>query len=209
MSKFCDYLTINNIVAIILGVIGLIWVIYSIWRNRKISNINSWPKTNARIISAVAQSDNNKKIMVDTRNISQVDPSAKYIPIVTYEYRVGDMVYQSHSIIYSSAHSYSANDIAMIMNGLIPGSTIPVYYNPNNASESYIYNGITNYTNMIIGLVLLLIAIYLGYYHGKSRNPLTGSKKQMDEIEPNFTEIDRQHMKTYRTNGSRKPYPAH
>lgn len=194
MADWNKYFTLNNIVALILGIIGLIWLIYGIWRNSKIGKINSWPKTNATIIGAVAQSTSDKNTLVDPAHISIANNSAKYIPKVTYQYHVGNMIYKSNSLVYSGAHSYNAQDTVAIMSKLVPGTVVPIYYNPDNLGESYIYNNITSYTNIIIGLILLLLAGYLAYRHNWSKQrtvTTTTTRKTMDEVSPNFTEYDR------------------
>lgn len=192
-----EYFTVYNIIAIILAVIGLIWVIYGIWRNSKINKINSWPKTNARIIGSVLQPSNDKSVMIDPTNIAVINKSLRYIPRVTYEYTIGNTLYQSNSVVYSGQHTYDANAIAHIMSKLMPGSVIPIFYNPNNFSESYIYNGVSSYTSIGIGLILLLLAAYLAYYHKnlnkyKSNDAIVVNKprkrKEINEVSPKFTE---------------------
>lgn len=191
MANWGEYFTVNNIVALILGIIGLVWLIHGIWRNSKINKINSWPKINARIIGAVAQLASDKNVLVDPKNIQIVDNSAKYIPNVTYEYQIGNMMYKSSSIVYDGEKSYSATDTKMIMDKLIVGSVIPIYYDPNNFSESYIYNNTHSYIGIIIGIILIVIAAYLGYRHNSNVKNVFNKKtkkKTMDQINPNVTD---------------------
>ncbi len=196
MTNFKSYFTLNNIVALIIGIVGLVWLIQGLYRNMKINNINSWPNINATIIGAAIYPTNNKNMAIDPKNIHQLNNSTKYIPKVTYEYQLGNIAYQSNSIIYSGPESFNAADIKALMSNLVPGATIPIYYSPNNFNESYIYNGITNNTPIIIGIILILIAIYLGYYHNFSnkqsyqKNIKNKKTKSMGEINPNFTDMD-------------------
>ncbi|XWV25892.1 hypothetical protein QJ857_gp1189 [Tupanvirus soda lake] len=202
MTDLGDYMTVNNIVAIILGIIGLIWLIYGLWRNWKINKISTWPKTNAFVLNSVAEPANNAagNTYVDPRYIiATTDNKAQYIPKVTYRYRVANKEYQSNNVVYSGSRSYNAVDIKTLLGQVYAGATIPIFYNPNNPNESYIYNGTTSYTGIIIGLVLLLIAAYLGYYHNyKNRNITTTSvtenrssvTRSNDLASPNLTDID-------------------
>jgi len=166
-------MTINNIVAIILGIVGLIWLLHGLWRNWKINRISTWPKANATVLNAVAKPANSNAgtMYMDPRNIvAATNSSAKYEPIVFYRYRVGNRDYQSENVIYSGANSYNALETKNIFGQIQTGGTIPVYYNPNNPSESYIYNGTKSYTGIVIGIILLLLAAYLGYYHNLSKH---------------------------------------
>ncbi|XWV24655.1 hypothetical protein QJ856_gp1129 [Tupanvirus deep ocean] len=204
MTDLGDYMTVSNIVAIILGIIGLIWLIYGLWRNWKINKISTWPKTNAFVLNSVAEPANNAagNTYVDPRYIiATTDNKAQYIPKVTYRYRVGNREYQSNHVVYSGSRSYNAVDIKTLLGQVHAGATIPIFYNPNNPNESYIYNGTSSYTGVIIGLVLLLIAGYLGYYHNYKNKtitttdvPVTGTRTSItrnnDLASPNLTDID-------------------
>jgi hypothetical protein len=166
MSNIGSYATVNNIVAAILVIVGLIWIIHSLWRNWKICRINTWPKTNAFVLNAMAAPANQSagNTYVDPKYITPtINDSARYIPIIIYRYRIGDRDYQSDKVVYSGPKSYSTFDTKTIMGNISNGSIIPIYYNPRNPKESYIYVGTTNYLGIIIGIVLILIAIYIGY----------------------------------------------
>lgn len=159
--------TIGNIVAIILAIVGLVWLVHNIWRNYKINNINHWPKTNATIITSLAepvgQGSNNQ-----------------FVPKVVYSYTANGRTYISDNVVYSGSRSYNAVDTRKIMSQLTPNSSVPVYYNPKDPKESYIYNGNKTYSGIVIGIILLLIAAYLGYYHNKDKITTTITKKQRD-----------------------------
>lgn len=189
MANFGDFSTINNIVAIILGIIGLIWLIYGIWRNRKINQIRSWPKTNAVVLNAVAEPANASagNTYIDPRYIvATVNSPAQYIPIIIYRYNVGGKEFRSNNVVFSGPRSYNALDIKTIMGQIYPGSVIPVFYNPNNPAESYIYNGSPSYLQIIIGIILLLIAAYLAYHnHSQKKYTLTKTTTRTRTMEPN------------------------
>ena len=191
MADFGAHMTVNNIVALILGIIGLIWLIHGLWRNWKINKISTWPKTNAVVLNAVAEPANNNagNVYIDPSTIiATTNDNAQYIPRVVYRYRVGNRDYQSTNVVYSGAKSYNALDIKTLLGQVYPGATIPIYYNPNNHAESYIYNGNKSWTGVIIGLALLLIAAYLA--HRNHKNQTVTTVTQMTDASPSLTDID-------------------
>lgn len=193
MTLSADHMTVKNIVAIILGVIGVIWVVSGVWRNWKIRSISKWPKTNATVINSLAEPANSSagNTFIDPRYIvATTDSNAKFIPRVVYRYRVGNREFQSENVVYFGPRYYSAADIKMMLGQIYPGAVIPVFYNPNNNSESYIYNGNKSYTGIVIGIILILISSYLGYYHVTevSKNIKTANKDAL--ASPSLTDID-------------------
>ena len=166
MSGFGKHVTVNNIVAIILAVIGLIWFIHSVWRNCKINRISAWPKAPAIVLNAVVEpiNANAGNLYMDPKTIiPTTDKFTQYIPIIIYKYDVGNQTYQSDNIIYSGPRTYNAFDTKVLMGTMAAGSPITVYYNPNYPRESYIYNGVKNYLGIVVGLIFICVAIYLLY----------------------------------------------
>ena len=172
-------MNIYNIVAIILGIIGLIWLIYALWRNSRVNQIRSWPKTSATVVNVFAVPANSAagNRYVDPQSIVVANNKARFTPHVLYTYIVKGKEYQSTNVIYSGANSYSATEIKTILGQITPGETIQVYYNPGKPTQSYIYNGSNNYTGVVIGILLLLLAGYLWYHqYKKSGNPMFAMK---------------------------------
>jgi hypothetical protein len=166
MHAFGEYLTVHNIIVIILGIIGLIWLIYGIYRNCRINSIRGWPKANAIVLNSLIRPANNSGGMyLDPQYIMPMNNHMHYVPMIVYRYRVNNMDYQSNNVVYSGPKSFNPIDTKLIMGNITPGSIIPVYYNPHNPNESYIYNGIPSYIGIILGIILLLIAGYIGYRH--------------------------------------------
>lgn len=183
-------LTVNNIVALILGIVGIVWIFYGIWRNLKINRISSWPKTNALVLNSVAEPANSEagNTYVEPRYIiATTDDQARYIPKVTYKYTVNKTEYQSNNVVYAGEKSYSAIDIKTMLGLITPGSTIPVYYNPGDPSESYIYNGLHSYTGIIIGAVLLALSGFLSYFGSAIKKSKSNNS---DVASPSLTEIE-------------------
>jgi hypothetical protein len=149
-----------NITAIILIVIGILFLIYAFWQMWQIHSIKSWPRTTAKVLTAFAEPVNHSKASIDPQNIP-IDTNGSYVPKISYEYVVGDRKYLSTSFAYHGKHSYNAQDIKLVMAPLQPGSEIQVLYNPNNYKESYIISGDPNYWNLLIGIVILLVGLFM------------------------------------------------
>ena len=155
----------NIYIAIILGIIGLIWLIRTLWGNIKINKIRSWPKATANVVNVFAETVNSGSgsMLIDPNTISIANNTTKFIPRVLYEYTIRGKGYQSNNVVYDGPRDFNAVDTKMILGQITPGENIHVYYNPHKPSESYIYNGRSKYTGIIGGIILLLIAGYLIY----------------------------------------------
>lgn len=193
MVYWKDYLTIQNIVVVILAIIGLVWLISALWRNWKIGRINNWPKTNATVINSVVEPEEVTRsglAYLDPRYLSAAtDTSTKYIPRILYRYTINGQEYQSNDVMYGGDQAFNALDIKTIMGNIGPGSTILVYYNPNDLNESYVLNGTQNYMGVLIGLALLAIAAAIGYNHNisKIKRDYTTTTQSMDYTTPSLT----------------------
>ncbi|CAH6421622.1 Domain of unknown function (DUF3592)-containing protein [uncultured virus] len=205
-------LTVNNIVAAILIIVGLVWLIQSVWRNMKIRNINSWSKTNATVISAMAEPVNEAagNTYVDPQNIvATTDSEARYKPQVTYRYRVNGRDYESTNIIYNDDREYSPAQIKTLMAPMRPGATIPIYYNPREFNEAYIYNSETSWVGPVIGTILTLLGLWLAfkgfkkykkaeYIEAKTKSKNKSGFNDMKSDDFNTTD----HSRDYNTNGT-------
>lgn len=179
---FKDHLTVKNIVILILFIIGLWWLIVSLTRNRKIDQIASWPKTDAIVINSVIESETTKYKKSQTYdNTDTIDvetsTNTRYHPKVLYRYNIDGKEYESTSDFYGGDQWYNALDIKTIMSTFTPGTTIRIFYNPKNASESYIYNGTKSYTGLVISILLLLLALILALHEKMTGNKTTTYKQ--------------------------------
>lgn len=183
------------VVAIILGIIGLVWLIHNIWKNIKINNISSWPTTPALVLSSMAQPANDAAgydYVKPADIVVRSDIDAEYIPHVTYRYRVGNREYSSQNLVYDGPEIYNSFDTKRLFGPISAGQTIPVYYNPDDHEESYIYNGKTTWVGIVVGIILLLIA--LGMLFGANSKKMgigsfgTSSLKSSSPDTPNLTD---------------------
>ena len=177
---------ITLIVAIVLGIIGLIWLIQNLWVNSKVKKINTWPKTNATVISALAEPANSAagNVALDPRAIvPRTTDQARYTPVVNYIYTAAGRDYRSNNFIYRGSSSFNSIDIVGIMSTIVPGQTISVYYNPSNPSEAYIWPGDTDYTGTWVSIALIIVAVgvyFAGRYYG---NKMDGAKEDWNVSE--------------------------
>jgi uncharacterized membrane protein len=159
--------TIKNIVAVILLIIGLVIAIMGSWRKWKINNISKWPKTDATIVGFLLEPENTSagRDLIRPNQIDlTIDNDAEYNPQVVYTYRVRGVQYRSTNFMYNMMDSLSALEAKQLTTGLTQGATVPVFYNPNNPSEAYIYNGTSSWWYVVIGIVLVLIAGAMGIH---------------------------------------------
>ena len=160
-----------HIAAVIIAIIGVLFILHNLWQNWKINRITSWPTADAYVIFSGAQPANNAagNVVVDPRTIvPNPSSSAQYSPVVEYRYNVGNRDYTSGGFMYDSNYAYNSVDTLKFMNQIVSGSTIKVYYNPNNYSESYIYSGQTKWMGTWFGIILLIVAAILAAV-GKKR----------------------------------------
>ena len=189
MANLKEYLTVTNIIALILIIVGLIWGIWGVWRNWKSNRINKkWEKTNALVESSYAQPVNDAagNTYVDPRNIRPtVDSEARYKPVVTYRYRVDGKDHQSNNVVFADHKEYSPVEIKTLLNNIYQGSVIPIYYNPRDPSEAYIFPGESKWVGPIIALILLLVGLWIG-----STSFAKSKKKVESKYDPRLTEFD-------------------
>jgi hypothetical protein len=158
---FSDYLTLPNLILLIISICALVWLIFMIRYNYMINEITSWPKINATI--AKASTGTGKNAYIDYRLIafgkSKLD---KYYPKITYKYTIDGNNYQSTNVVYGNTYYYNTTDIKALMTKLTPGTVIPIFYNPNNPKEAYIFPGKKSYLEIIISLIILCAVVIMG-----------------------------------------------
>ena len=173
-SQFNIYI----IIALIIGIIGLIWLINTLWRNWKISKFRSWPRARATVVNVLAVPTDGK-IAVDPRNIiATTNNSVRYVPKILYVYEVNGREYRSDNVFYHGPDSLNAVDTKMLLGQIYPNNIITILYNPSNPNDAYIYNGTQNNTGIIIGVILLLLSGFLFYQNYKNKsgnNDMTGN----------------------------------
>lgn len=180
MKQFMDYFTLNNIIAVIIGVIAIVWLFCSIWRNYKIRQIASWPTVHATVVRIVIATDIHiHKIETSDdakRMIAKLKTGSVYYPSISYKYVVGGEEYKSSNMSFTPINPHSSEAIKMMMRNIVPGSKMMIRYNPAKPSEAYIYTSEPSYMGVILSLLLLLLAATIAYY------PKMAKQKKMTDI---------------------------
>lgn len=159
-----DAWNIYNIIALILGIIGLIWFLRTIWRDIQINQHMKWPHVSANIVAVYAV-----PIGTSTRiELNDMNPNDKYTPRILYKYTVDNKTYESSNLIYDGPSSYSGIQIKNLLGTAKPGDSINVLYNPSDPAESYIYPGVVSYIGLIVGILLILVGAFIAYSQGWS-----------------------------------------
>ena len=81
---------------------------------------------------------------------------------VTYEYNIGDEVYQSRRL-YFGGSNYRGGDgskgvFANLDQKLVPNSLVTAYYNPKQPSSSVLYKGFQTDTKVLIVFSVIILA---------------------------------------------------
>lgn len=197
------YFNVRSIISIILAIVGLVWLINTIWRNMKLNRVKSWPKANATVVlsSVIPSNHIAGTAPLNPQTITIANNNLTYTPNVVYSYTVNGKEYKSEKVLYIGNPSYNARDIVNLMTQLRQGATVPVYYNPENPTEAFVFNVKPSYTGIIGGIILLLLAAFIGreqYFTNDTGtgNDLFSTKKTYLET-PNLSETD---VPVYRTN---------
>lgn len=185
-----NYVSVKNIIAIIIFIIGLVWLIWAAVYNARVSTISKWPRVEAKIVSSYieAQSGDDNTTLIDPYAVAQLNLNptrAIYTPYIVYQYTVNGFLYQSSNIFYGGKKKYNGFDIQLFMKMFSPGTIINVYYNPKNFSEAYIYDGTKSYVGIVWGVIFIIIAIVIFFYHNKEKNKGNEeSKTKAENIKP-------------------------
>lgn len=193
-----NYVSVKNIIAIIIFIIGLVWLIWAAVYNARVSKISKWPRVEAKIVSSYieAQSGDDNTTLIDPYTVSQLNLNptrAIYTPYLVYQYSVNGFMYQSSNIFYGGKKKYNGFDIQLFMKMFSPGTIINVYYNPKNFSEAYIYDGTKSYVGIVWGVIFIIIAIIIFFYHNKKKNQ--GGEEDKTKIETKTTATTKKALK--------------
>lgn len=186
--NFNDFFTAHNIVAVVLLIIGIIWLIIALLRNYKINSIARWPRTNAVVLNSALATSGHGFLNFGSSNTLFGNVNKQiYYPKVLYQYNINGNNYQSTNVSYANTTQFNAVEINAIMLALAKGNTVSVAYNPNNYAESYIFNGTKSNSGIFWGIFLILVALALGYYHNMvQRKKEYKTEKAIDTLKRNY-----------------------
>jgi hypothetical protein len=89
-----------------------------------------------------------------------------YRPVVSYEYTVGGTTYTGTRATQMDVGAGAVSDVQKFLASRPPGSTVTVYYNPDNPADSFLEQGMGSIgkrgINMAIAITLATVVIVLG-----------------------------------------------
>lgn len=130
------------IVALVLLVIGL--------RGRRLAAASqSWPTTTGKVLAAEVQA---------RRSRSGSGHTTSYYPVIFYEYQVAGQVYRSNVLQLGGEVGGGASRAQQKVMAYPAGSSVQVYYNPDNPQQAALERGSTR-SNILIGVALLIVVI--------------------------------------------------
>jgi len=157
-----NFWSLNNVVGLILAIIGVAWLIYSIIEISRQEAVERWPKTIGTVVSSAIE----EPVTVNQTPSAVLNPDVRlYTPYVLYQYTVNDVKYESNTFYLAYKRKFNGIEIQKMMESYRKGDPITIHYNPNNVSESYIYGGIKSYFGIFWSVILILIALALGFQH--------------------------------------------
>ncbi len=149
-------------------VIGLVMlalsanVILSKW------NSSEWPSTQGKVIQSEVESK--------TKSVRDSDGHGRrnvryYSPTVEYEYAVAGQVFKSSNISVDSFSSTDPNYASSTVATYPLDSTVTVYYNPANPTDSLLQPGvgIVAWGVFLVGLLMIIAGSALGIWYYKNR----------------------------------------
>ena len=151
--------------------IGVLIFLFHLLTVKKSNEVKTWKTVEGTIIeSTIDRSHRSRCSKPSSRraliSIETCRDETLYKPHIVYEYTVKGQKYTSNSIrLNAFSWSSSAMDATSIIVSYPLKSTVTVYYNKNNPSESYLnteYNSIP----LIISIVTILIGLMIIFLGG-------------------------------------------
>ena len=178
-------MNVKRAIAIIIGIVGLIWFLREVWVLWKVKKIQSWPRVNAVVLMSGTSMEGDGNIFEDIRDI--FSGKDNFVPHIKYKYTVHGIEHISSNITYGGDNKYNKDQIEKFLTVFPKGKEIPVLYNPNDPSESYIFVGDHKYYGLIGSIILLIIAFALGAVSGNGNNK---SKSATNKSNSMINQID-------------------
>lgn len=157
-----DLSSLGYLVGIIIGIIGLIFLIKELLIIIKVSQIKKWPIVkNAGIVlnSYIEQITNRTTYSIFI--LTKEYPQNQYRNRIIFAYKINNNWYIGKQVSFfepwctNPAESQLENKLFKI------GTKLDIRINPNNPAEAYILNKeYTDYFELTVGIVLSVIGIY-------------------------------------------------
>ena len=153
-------MTPTIIAGIIILIVGIAVLIYGLYKHNKASRITSWPRAEITVLTALAKPANaaaGSKFLKANQLPNDVDSSARYEPVVSYQYTVDNKRYTSNSFAYNQCSSYTSQEMKTYLAPLTGTTAFSAFYDPGQPSESYLFVEEVSWTYAIVGLLIGIV----------------------------------------------------
>jgi hypothetical protein len=136
-----------------LGVLGAVLILLYFRNKQKAKASETWPSTSGRIIST--------DIRVDEYDDDDDSFKVRYVPVVQYEYQVGEENFEGKRIAFGSDLTFVSRGKAQQFLEKYPqDQEVDVFYNPEKPKESVLAQKMRSMTAaLIVGIVLIALMI--------------------------------------------------
>lgn len=139
--------------------LGGFLIAFSVRNRRKAEASQNWLSVPGRIVSAEVKQGTSRETKRDITGEEREVTSYYYYPAVEYTYEVGGQTYTGKRLAFGGivGHSDPAKAAAALA-PYQPGSTVTVYYDPQNPAEAVLERKAGGYTwGLVVGAICLLL----------------------------------------------------
>lgn len=152
-GDFFGYFCLGLFVLVFVGV-GIYLILRSKRDKEKARQSLNWPATSGKVLAA--------RMIESTSTDSDGDSSTTYRAHVQYEYEVMGASYTNDKVNVGMVVSTSSTKKAQETLARYPvGSTVKVYYDPNNPADSVLEQKASSNLTLILGIIFLGIGLCL------------------------------------------------
>jgi hypothetical protein len=160
------FFVIKLVIAIIFGLVGIGIFSFSYYAYNKAKKALKWFTTNGTVLSSEVQkktSDQSSISMMDRTEFTRRKTVTNYTPDVCYSYTVQSKEYVSNKVGAFNVGTSSSVAAYSVANRYKAGSTVKVYYNPENPAESMLEPGVKAIQKvfLVVGLIVIGFAFII------------------------------------------------
>lgn len=152
-SQYFVFLCLGVFVLVFIGV-GIYLILRSRTGTQKSRRSMNWPSLTGKVLEA--------RLIESTSIDSDGDSSTTYRPYIRYEYEVDDVTYTNDKIDLGMVVSTSGTKKAQeILSRFSLGSSVLVYVNPNDPTDSVLEQKASTSGLLVIGIAMLVTGLCL------------------------------------------------
>ena len=137
-------------------VIGIVLIVISVKDKKKAEASGAWPSTTGTVVESTIKEHSS----YDTDDHTQ---RTTFSPYVKYTYTVMGTAYESHKMSFGAARSGSYKFAQELITAYPAGSSVPVYYDPNNPADAVLMRKSgSSKVMLILGIVFVVISLCIG-----------------------------------------------